>query len=184
MTDELTKDQLAKEYKDNVFVQDYTKKAVIEGVVVKELKNMVGEDGDFSELVRVNPQGEVEGFPQFKIAQVNRSKILPHAIKAWHVHLKQDEIQHMLPENLFLVGLLDMREDSPTKGISMRLVLGGGKAQLLYIPKGVAHGYKNLSKKAGTILYFVSEQFTIDDPDELRLPWDTIGADFWEAKKE
>ena len=62
----------------------------------------------------------------------------------------------------------------------MRLVMGSGKAQLLYIPGGVGHGGANIWREPATILYYVSQQFDLNDPDERRLPWDMLGADFWQ----
>lgn len=180
----LTKQDIAKEYQPFMSVQDYSPKPKIEGVEVKEMKVFLGEDGDFSELARLTPNGKMEGFPDFQIRQVSRSLVLPGSIKAWHFHLKQDEIQSVLPGDKLLVGLWDLREKSPTKGQTMRLALGGGKAHWVFIPKGVAHGYMNPYKKAATAIYFVSEQFDITNPDEMRMPWDSMGKDFWEVVKE
>lgn len=179
----LTKDDIDKKVRGKLCTQDYSKKPLIEGVLVKEIRNMVGEDGDFSELMRLTATGEAEDFPGFQVRQINRSKMLPGAIKAWHVHFKQDEIQTVRPEDHLVVGLWDTREKSPTKGLTMKLVLGGGKAQAVYIPKGVAHGYMNVSPTPATIMYFVSEQFNREDPDERRFPWDCV-KDFWEPTHE
>ncbi|HEV2339306.1 MAG TPA: dTDP-4-dehydrorhamnose 3,5-epimerase family protein [Patescibacteria group bacterium] len=179
----LTKDSIDKTLQEKISVQDYSKKPVIAGVQVKEIKNMAGEDGDFSELIRLTETGEIEGFAGFQLRQVNRSKMMPGAIKAWHLHYKQDEIQTVRPEDHLVVGLWDIREESATKGLTMKLVLGGGKSHLLLIPKGVAHGYMNVSSKPVTVLYFVSEQFLLEDPDERRLPWDSIKG-FWEVSHE
>ncbi|HET9947093.1 MAG TPA: dTDP-4-dehydrorhamnose 3,5-epimerase family protein [Patescibacteria group bacterium] len=181
--DFLSANDIDKKFRGKIKIQDYSKKTPIEGVVVKELRNMIGEDGDFSELLRLTENGEAEGFPGFQVRQINRSKMLPHAIKAWHLHFKQDEIQSVAPESHLVVGLWDVREKSPTKGHTMKLVLGGGKAHTLFIPRGVAHGYMNVSKKPATIIYFVSEQFSLDDPDERRLPWDSL-KNFWEPTHE
>lgn len=183
MPDYLSHNDIDKKFRGKVAVQDYSRKPIIEGVQIREIRNMVGEDGDFSELLRLTPTGEAEGFPDFQVRQINRSKMLPGAIKAWHVHFKQDEIQTVRPEDHLVVGLWDVREKSSTKGQTMKLVLGGGKSHMVYIPKGVAHGYMNVSHKSATILYFVSEQFTIDEPDERRLPWDAV-RDFWEPTHE
>lgn len=180
----LTKSDIAKEYQHFMFVQDYSKKPVIEGVQIKEVKVFVSEDGDFSELARLTPEGKLEGFPDFSLRQISRSKVLPQAVKAWHFHLKQDEIQTVLPADKLFIGLWDLREKSPTKGQTMRLSFGGGKAHYLYIPKGVAHGYMNPYEKAATVIYFVTEQFTIEDPDEFRMPWDSMGSEFWRIPKE
>lgn len=179
----LTKSDIAKEYQPFIGVQDYSPKPKIEGVIVEEMKVFTGEDGDFSELARFT-DGKMEGFPDFQVRQVNRSLVFPGTIKAWHFHLRQNEIQSVLPGDKVLIGLWDLRENSKTKGQTMRLSLGGGKAHWVYIPKGVAHGYMNPYKKSATVIYFVSEQFDMKDPDEMRMPWDSMGKEFWEITKE
>lgn len=183
MSDSLTHNDIDKKFRGKVFAQDYSKKPAIEGVLVKEILNFVGEDGDLSELVRLTPTGELEGYPGFQVRQINRSKMMPGAIKAWHLHFRQDEIQTVNPEDHLIIGLWDVREKSPTKGQTMKLVLGGGKAHRIFIPRGVAHGYMNVSPKPATILYFVTEQFNIEDVDERRLPWNSV-KDFWEPTHE
>lgn len=170
--------------KDKVYIQDYSPKPKIEGVKIISLKNFVGEDGDFSELLRIGANGEIAELVDFKIAQINRSRLIPGSIKAWHIHLNQEDVWYLPPSDSLFVGLLDVRQDSSTKGVSMRINLGGGNSTLLYIPRGVAHGMKNNSKKDINLFYFVNQQFNLENPDERRIPWDTLGADFWETPKE
>ena len=170
-------------YHKKLFVQDYGKKQLIDGVKIIEVKNFIGEDGDFSELMRLTQTGESEQFPGFFLRQMSRSKIMPGSIKAWHIHFAQEDIWHILPEDHLLVGLWDVRKDSPTNGVTMRIALGGGKGHLVYIPRGVAHGGANYGNKPATILYFVNSQFNIDNPDEIRLPWNEHGDTFWEPIK-
>lgn len=166
-------------YSDKIFTQDYSKKPVIEGVQVVELKNMVGEDGTFSELLRLKENGEAEQFPGFFLKQISRSTMIPGSIKAWHIHFNQEDIWHIPPSEKMFVGLLDTRKNSSTKDITMRLSLGNGKAHLVYIPRGVAHGAANFSKKNASIIYFVNQLFDLTNPDEHRLPWNVLGEDFW-----
>ncbi len=170
--------------KDKIYIQDYSPKPKIEGVKIISVKNFVGEDGDFSELLRIGENGEIADLPDFKIAQINRSRLIPGSIKAWHIHLNQEDVWYLPPSDSLFVGLLDIREASSTKGVSMRINLGGGNSTLLYIPRGVAHGMKNNSKKDINLFYFVNQQFNLENPDERRLPWDTLGIDFWETPKE
>ena len=88
-----------------------------------------------------------------------------------------------MPYDRILVGLLDARKDSPTYNRSMRLVLGAGRAQALYIPRGVAHGLANLWQNPASMIYFVNQCFDPNNPDEHRLPWNTLGEDFWTIRK-
>jgi dTDP-4-dehydrorhamnose 3,5-epimerase len=117
------------------------------------------------------------------VRQSSYSEVLPGAIKAWHLHDVQDDLWFVPPSQRLLAGLLDVREHSGTYKQSMRVVLGGGAAKLLYIPSGVAHGAANPWKAAAGIIYFVSSQFDAANPDELRLPWDLIGREFWQIQQ-
>lgn len=180
----LTLEDIDEKFKEKVYVQDYSKKPTIEGLKIVEIKNFVGEDGDFSEIIRLDENGSIEGFEGFKLAQVNRTKMLPGVIKAWHLHLGQDEFWYVTPSSHLLAGFLDLRKNSSTKGIDMRIPMGGGKSQLIFIPKGVAHGCANVSKKPATMLYFVDQKFNINNPDEQRLSWDILGKDYWQPKRD
>lgn len=180
----LTAEDVDERVRGKVYTQDYSSKPPIDGVKVFLLKHIVGEDGDFLEIVRFGPNGRLELIPDFTVAQMNRSTQFPGSVKAWHLHYKQNEIWFVPPANHFLVGLWDVRSASPTKGTTMRLTMGGGVAKLLYIPKGVAHGAVNLSSETSPIIYFVDQKFDINNPDEQRIPWDSLGADFWKAVRD
>lgn len=177
-------DELIEEVKDKVYTQDYSKKEVIEGVKIVEIKNFVGEDGDFSEVIRIGENGEAELFPGFKILQINRSKILPKTTKAWHIHLLQDEIWYPLPFCNLIVGLWDLRKNSKTSNVKMRIPIGSESHKIIFIPKGVAHGYTNLSNRSSGIFYFVNQKFDVSNPDEKRIPWDSLGKEFWDPQKD
>ncbi|MDE2839516.1 MAG: dTDP-4-dehydrorhamnose 3,5-epimerase family protein, partial [Chloroflexota bacterium] len=99
-----------------------------------------------------------------------------------HFHFNQEDVWFVPPSQALVVGLWDVREDSPTTGNTMRFVLGRGRSQLLYIPRGVAHGAANLGANDTFLFYFVNQQFDALDPDERRLPYDALGKDFWEIR--
>lgn len=179
----LSETDILQSAQQDIAVQSYQKKAVIEGVQIFNIKHMAGEDGTFEELTRLDEQGNLQVFPDFKVRQINRSRILPNAIKAWHLHFNQEDIWYVSPENHMLLGLWDVREQSVTKEQTMKIVMGGGSSKLVYIPRGVAHGVVNLAQEKGTIIYLVNQRFDLQNPDERRLPWDKLGADFWEPQK-
>lgn len=176
-------DNLLPDIKNKFYTQDYSPKPIIEGIIVKDLKNYPGEDGDFSELFRLK-NGKPELFPDFEIKQINRSKVFPGGVKAWHFHFLQDEIWYISPHDNLLLGLWDLRNDSQTKKQTMRLTLGGSSSRMVYIPRGVAHGCVNLSKNPSEIYYFLNNNFNPEKPDEQRMPWNTLGADFWQPQKD
>lgn len=151
----------------------------IDGVSVTELPVMFGEDGLFVELARLNEKGETKDrLPPLQLAQINYSETVSGQIKAWHFHLKQDEIWLIPPTSQLIVGLLDLREASPTRHQVLRYALGNGKMHAVMIPRGVAHGLANPYQRTASIFYFVSNVF--DGTDEWRLPHDfKVGPNFW-----
>lgn len=180
----LTLEDLNKKFRAQIYTQDYSKKTLIDGVKLIDLDVHVGEEGDLSEIIKINSQGEIDAVPGFKIVQINRTKLYPASIKAWHLHLDQDEIWYVIPSNQLFVGLWDLRSRSKTSGQTMRFILGGGKSQLLFIPRAVAHGSANFSKESVELFYFINQKFDETRPDEKRLHWDALGASFWSPSRD
>lgn len=177
MADPFISAELDPRFAAQLTTQSYAPTPKIEGVRVVDLRLMTDDGGSFAELVRLTDAGELEAFPGFHVRQSSYSLVLPGAVKAFHLHFRQDDVWFVPPTDRLLVGLVDARQGG--EGHSQRLVLGGGRAQLLFIPRGVGHGAANVGTEPATILYFVNQQFNLHDPDERRLPWDIMGADFW-----
>lgn len=162
-------------------LQDYSGKPTIEGVHITPLNYFTDDGGYFLELARLQ-EAAWQQFPEFYLAQINYSEIDPGVIKAWHVHKQQEDIWFVPPSHKLLVALKDVRDNSPTKGTLLRLTLGVGKAYLVHIPRGVAHGAANLWQKPAAIIYFVNNHFSPhpQTSDEFRLPHDAFGAEIWQ----
>jgi len=166
-------------YRQQVSVQDYGAAPRIDGVEILQLRRMMDDGGDFMELLRIDANGELQARPGMRVSQMNYSRVLPGAIKAFHLHFSQEDVWFVPPEDRLLLGLLDVRQGSPTYQHTMRFILGGGSTRLVYIPRGVAHGAANLWSEPAQIIYVVNQHFSLEEPDERRLPWDVCGADFW-----
>ncbi len=167
---------------DKLTLQRYGEGKTISGVQLIDFSLYTDDGGDFHEIARLT-SGVVERIPGFELQQINRSRFNPGLVKAFHLHLNQDEVWVVHPLDRLLVGLLDVRKESETEDASMRFVLGGGKSKLLYIPRGVAHGGTVLGHQAVDVVYLVNRQFSEQNPDEWRLPWNILGEDFWQIKK-
>lgn len=164
--------------------QDYAPAAMIRGVKLVELRRFTGEDGSFKEVVRIEKGRLVApaDLAGFEVKQINHGRVVGQTIKAWHYHLNQDEIWFIHPEVNAIVGLLDIRENSQSLKKTFRLALGDGRAHLLSIPRGVAHGLSNPYTREVTMTYLVSNYF--DGTDEWRLPFDFgVEKNFWGIKR-
>ena len=178
----LNKPQISPKFENNLSCQTYGKSDNIADVKLIDFDFYSDDGGDFHEIVRLtgNRASFLEGF---EIRQINRSRFNPGLVKAFHLHMNQDEVWAVHPLDRLLVGLLDARNGSQTEGLSMRFVMGGGKSKFLYIPRGVAHGGMVLGGNPVDVIYLVNQLFSPDNPDEWRLPWDILGKDFWELSK-
>lgn len=146
---------------------------MIEGVFHKKLVRHSDDRGFFMEILRDDDQ------LLRRFGQASLSKSYPGVIKAFHYHERQDDLW-FFPVGNAQVVLYDQREDSPTKGNTNVFYLGEDNPGLLVIPKGVAHGYRVLGNEPAVIMYFTTESYRREDPDELRIPWDdpVIGFDW------
>lgn len=180
----LTLEDIDEKVRPQVYTQDYSPQKLIDGVKIVSVKPNISEEGNFVELLRLDVKGVVDQFPEFCVAQINRSTQFPGSVKAWHLHFAQDEIWYVPPESHLVAGLWDVRKGSPTRGATMKIVVGGSTNRLLYIPHGVAHGSINHSQNLGIIIYFVNKQFNLKNPDEHRIPWDAQGRDFWLPERD
>ncbi|MBP7768620.1 dTDP-4-dehydrorhamnose 3,5-epimerase family protein [Candidatus Woesebacteria bacterium] len=174
---------IATTYTDKLTVQEYGAKQSIAGVEKIELRLQGDDGGNFMEIARLS-EGTVAGTAQpFQVQQLSFSVVLPTAVKAYHIHKNQDDLWFVPPQHRLLINLHDLREDSPTFDLHERVVLGGGKGMLLRIPAGVAHGAKNCYDTPMFLFYATTTQFSLENPDEFRLPWDAFGSDVWDIVK-
>lgn len=145
----------------------------IDGVVVKSLVRHADDRGYFAEILR-----DDEGLLQ-RFGQASVSMTYPGVIKAFHYHEEQDDLW-FFPVGAAQVVLYDRRPDSPTRGLTQVLYAGEDIPVLIRIPVGVAHGYRVLGVKPLLIVYFTTQSYRPERPDEYRIPWDdpAIGFDW------
>ena len=174
---------ISSKYTSNASTQSYKEKSSIDGVELLPLTLHNDDGGNFLEVFRLN-NGEVSGLATtFQAKQISMSIMVPGVVKAYHFHENQDDLWFTPPTHRLLVNMHDLREDSPTFDQHVRLVLGGGKASILRIPAGVAHGVKNCYTHDMFLFYATSEQFNAEAPDEQRLDWDAFGTEVWDVAK-
>lgn len=145
----------------------------IKGVVIKSLVRHPDDRGFFEEILR----DDDELLRHF--GQASLSMSYPGVIKAFHYHERQDDLW-FFPVGSAQVVLYDMRPDSPTQGRTQVCYPGEDNPLLIVIPVGVVHGYRVLGQKPAMIVYFTTESYRPDQPDEKRLAWNdpTIGFDW------
>lgn len=143
------------------------KRELIDGVIIKEVKNIVTGNGVTRELFR--PEwGLCNGAVKHMVHVVLNGK----GISAWHMH----EIQ---TDHIFVITghcrwvLWDDREGSKTHGKLDVFNLSPARPQVLAVPPGVWHGVQNLSADESAFINYFTHAYDYNNPDEWRLPWNT-----------
>lgn len=149
---------------------------LIEGVKIKKLLLHPDDRGFFTEVLKF---GE-ETFADIK--QTSYTETYPGVIKAFHWHKRQTDIW-FVARGMAQVVLHDLRDDSPTKGITNVWYSGEKNYLVISIPPGVAHGYRVLGNEPVRLFYHTTEAYDPKNPDEERIPWNDpkIGFD-WTTK--
>ena len=150
----------------------------IDGVQIEPYALHPDDRGYFLEIARLG-EGLVAPFPA-STTQVSAALSYPGTIKAFHIHRHQTD--YWVPvAGVFQVGLVDLREDSPTFQMKNTIYCGALKPLRIVIPPGVAHGYKVVSPEAGMLVYITDRQY--NPADEGRIPYNhpAIAYD-WETQ--
>ena len=101
-----------------------------------------------------------------------QTSVRPRQIKGWARHeVKID--RYSLASGDLMVLMYDDRPDSPTRGVTQRVMLSAEGDRQVLIPVGVWHMIINLGDEDAQLINFPTEPYHHDKPDRILLPWDT-----------
>lgn len=153
-------------------------KAVIDGLVVREVKHVPRDHGVITETYR--PAWDPTGAP---IVHIYQSRLFPGAIGAWSCHMKA--VDRLFCNQGFLkVVLYDDREESGTRGMINELYVGDARPTFIVLPPGIWHGLQNVGPVDALVLNYPTLAYDYEDPDHWRLPHDTSEIPYeWHASE-
>ncbi|MDD3149521.1 MAG: dTDP-4-dehydrorhamnose 3,5-epimerase family protein [Candidatus Gastranaerophilales bacterium] len=146
------------------------KEKLIEGVIIKPLKQLPDERGRIMHMLRCDD----ENFEQF--GEIYFSSIFPNAIKGWHLHTKMTLNYALIKGNIKLV-LYDERKESSTYGMIQEIYLNEKNYSLITVPPFVWNGFKGLGIEESIVANcstIAHDKFEIKrlDPVKGYIPYD------------
>lgn len=137
----------------------------IEGVIIRELKQIIDERGRVMHMLRVdNPLFE-------RFGEIYFSEVLPGVVKAWKWHRDRTQILSVPIGKITLV-IYDNREYSKSKGSLKSLDIGRDNYQLIKIPPKLWYGFKCISDHPALLANFTDLPH-VPDEGESRDPYDS-----------
>jgi dTDP-4-dehydrorhamnose 3,5-epimerase len=119
----------------------------IEGVEIKPVHIHADNRGWLAELYR---QDELS--PEIHPAMAYISETLPGVARGPHEHAAQTDYFVFLGPGDFVLYLWDARAQSTTKGNKTKFVVGESNKQIVIVPPGIVHAYKNISDRSGWVI--------------------------------
>lgn len=145
----------------------FVNRRLIDGVEVREVRNVPKGNGMVTELFRRDWFGG-----EIVIDQVFQAIVEAHCVSAWHAHAYTVD-RLFVNLGMMRVVLYDARDASPTFGLVNDVVAGLHRPALVIVPPGVWHGVQNLLNQPGAIINMPDAAYRYDAPDHWRLPADT-----------
>ena len=139
---------------------------MIEGVAVRELKQIHDERGYLMEMLRSD-------WPEFeKFGQCYVTTAYPGVVKAWHYHKVQTD-HFIVLRGTAKVVCYDNRDVSETKGEVDEFFPGERSPMLIKIPPLVLHGFTPVGGEVVYLVNLPTRLYNYEEPDEFRIPQDS-----------
>jgi dTDP-4-dehydrorhamnose 3,5-epimerase len=135
----------------------------IAGVQLLELGNILTRSGWMLEVFRADwPAAGTSPL------QVNYVQLSPNGVTDWHCHDRQTD-RLVGVGGAIKLALWDMRDGSPTKGMTDIFRIGAIRPVMVVVPPGIWHALRNECGEPAGYLNVVDQLYCYDDPDNRRL---------------
>jgi dTDP-4-dehydrorhamnose 3,5-epimerase len=136
---------------------------MLKGLIIKPIKRFPDERGIFSEVMRTDWK---DLFGEDKINQANCSITYPGIIRAWHRHLRGQVDYFLVLKGQIKIGVYD-----DETGEIDEVVSSDAAMQIVRVPGHYWHGFKAVGVEPAILLYFTTNLYNPQDPDEERRAW-------------
>jgi dTDP-4-dehydrorhamnose 3,5-epimerase len=135
---------------------------LIQGVEVRELANLLMENGSLTEIFRDDWQ------PGTVARHVFQRLLPPGKVSAWHAHAATAD-RLFCGYGTVRITLYDGRAESPTRGRANVFRTGRERPQLITVPPGVWHAVVNIGATDALLINAASRPYDHARPDHWRL---------------
>jgi dTDP-4-dehydrorhamnose 3,5-epimerase len=136
---------------------------MLTGIVIKPLKRVPDERGSFTEVFRKDWKDLLDSDVT---VQANFSTTYPGIIRAWHRHMRGQVDYFLALKGTIKIGVYDDKT-----GELDEIVSTAQNLQIVRVPGHYWHGFKAVGDEQAMLLYFTTNLYNIEDPDEERRAW-------------
>jgi len=129
------------------------------------------ERGFVTEIFRTD---WLEFFNDIFPKQVNLSKSEPGTIRAWHRHNCNQIDYFLVTKGKMKICVYDGNDKSETFGKLVEVYAGEDEFKIVKVPGHYWHGTKTVSNIPSETIYFLTNLYDYENPDEERLDWNDM----------
>ena len=106
--------------------------------------------------------------------QINFSKSNAGVIRAWHRH-NRDQIDYFLVQKgKVRICVYDGNINSRSYGKLVEIEVNGNEPKIVKVPGHFWHGTKNIGTETSETIYFLTNLYDYNNPDEERISYDDV----------
>jgi dTDP-4-dehydrorhamnose 3,5-epimerase len=147
----------------------------IEGCYLIKYSNTKDARGKFTKIFNETSFAEKKLETKFVESYVTQSK--KNVIRGMHFQKPPYEYVKLITctEGAVQDGIVDLRKSSKTYLKSYSMILNSKKGEVLYLTKGIAHGFLGLAEK-NVLNYMVSAEYNKDN--DIGVHWQTVNIEW------
>jgi dTDP-4-dehydrorhamnose 3,5-epimerase/CDP-3, 6-dideoxy-D-glycero-D-glycero-4-hexulose-5-epimerase len=151
----------------------------LEGVYI--IDNFFAEDVRGSFVKTFNKKGFLDNKLNFEIRESYFSTSKKNVIRGMHFQLPPNDHEKLVyvPQGKILDVVIDLRKDSSTYKKHISVELSSANRKSIFIPRGLAHGFKSLENNTITV-YNVATEYNSNS--DMGIKYDSFGFD-WQVIK-
>ena len=138
------------------------------GVQTLNIETNFDERGFVAEIFRTD---WLEFFDGVLPKQVNLSKSKPGIIRAWHRHSRNQTDYFLVTKGAMKICVYDGNKESDTFGKLVEIYADGENLKIVKVPGYFWHGTKTISSIPSETIYFLTNLYEYENPDEERMDW-------------
>lgn len=149
----------------------------IKGVKIITTKEYFDTRGSFNKLFSTLENSDID----FNLKEMYFNTSNKDVLRGMHLQSKPYDLNKIIYcfSGKILDVLLDLRTESPTYMCYFSIELNKSSNKIIYVPKGVAHGFLSLEDNS-KLLYLTDNIYSEEHDTGIR--WDSFGFD-WPVKK-
>lgn len=132
------------------------------------------KNDDRGHVVEIFREDWKEFFGKDLPTQINFSESNPGVVRAWHRHNRNQIDYFLVQKGKVRICIYDGNKNSGSFGKLVEIEVDGNEPKIVKVPGHFWHGTKNVGTEISETIYFLTNLYDYNNPDEERITYDDV----------